>query len=74
METSGWLSTTKMANLQTQRLIILSDSSLLPGMQLLAKEQQPQMENQGSTNNLLKEVGPRLIEISSFTQYGLLRE
>ena len=74
METSGWLSTTKMVNLQTLHPIILSDSSLLLGKQLLAMGQQPQMEIQGSTNNLLKVVGPRSIKISSFTQYGLLKE
>ena len=74
METSGWLSTTKMVNLQTLLLIILLDSSLLLETQLLVKVQQPQMEIQGSTNNLLKVVGPRSIKISSFTQYGLLKE
>ena len=74
METSEWLSTTKMVNLQNLLPIILSDSSLLLETQLLAKGQQPQMEIQGSTNSLLKVVGPRSIKISSFTLYGLLKE
>ena len=74
METSGWLSTTKMVNLQTLLPIILSDSSLLLEMQLPAKGQQPQTEIQGSTNSLLKVVEPRSIKTSSFTQFGPLRE
>jgi hypothetical protein len=74
METLEWLSMINMVNLQTLHLIILSDSSLLLETQLLAKVQQPQMEIRGSTNSLLKEVGPRSIKILSFTQYGPLKE